>query len=204
MECPLDGTKFESWQDFSGTSNGLRLDFKQLGPFPQPWALAQCPNCGLPLYQRTFSESEKIELKKLVASDDFMRAAKTGNSYHALAVLQEERKLRPMTIADTYLHATWIAEVKHPETYRALAKQAIKWYDIAAIQLGGKDDGTNSYLYSVYLPIELSRRIGEFDEAEKRISAVAKLDVFKPEWLLRALADERKLAAAKDSAPHDM
>jgi hypothetical protein len=204
MECPLDGTKFESWQDLSGTSFGLRLDFKQLGPIAQPWALAECPKCGLPLYQRSFSETEKIELKKVVAGDRFMRAAKTGNSYYALAVLQEERKLPPMKIAETYLQATWIAEEKHPETYRALATQAIRWYDVAAVQLAGTDDGTNSYLYSVYLPVELSRRIGEFAETEERINAVAKLNAFKPEWLLRALTDERKLAAAKDSAPHDM
>jgi len=43
MKCPLDGTTFKAWQDFSGTSFGNRLDLKTLGPTASPWSLAQCP-----------------------------------------------------------------------------------------------------------------------------------------------------------------
>ena len=55
MTCPLDQTEFEAWQNFSGTSFGMRLDLKETGPIAQPWALAQCPTCSLPLYQKEFT-----------------------------------------------------------------------------------------------------------------------------------------------------
>ena len=204
LKCPLDGTEFKSWQDFSGTSYGLRLDLKREGLIAQPWALAQCPKCHFPLFKTNLSEDEKSELRTIVAGNRFIRAAKSRNPYFALAVLQEELQAPPKKIAESYLYASWLAEENNPGSYRAFAKRAIEWFDLAAGRPAEADDAKNSRQISIYLPIELSRRVGEFDEAKQRINDAADLNKTKIKWLPGALADEKRLVAAKDASPHDM
>jgi len=204
--CPLDGTKFEAWQDFSDTAFGTRLDLKRLGPIAQPWALAQCPKCRLPLFQREveFSEQEKSKLRAIVGGKRFTEESKGVSAYFAYAVLREELKEDPFAIASTYLQASWEAEETGEPAYRKAVERAIRWFDLAADQLRVSAEKQNERQLAIYLPIELSRRIGEFGAARERLNASASLRESGIGWMNGALDLERQLINAGDQSCHDI
>jgi len=56
--CPIDNQQFKTHANYSGTSFGMRLDMKPLGPIPAPWLLPTCPKCGFPLFKEEFSNED--------------------------------------------------------------------------------------------------------------------------------------------------
>ena len=204
LTCPLDNTTFEAWQDFSGTSFGARLDLKKIGPIASPWALAQCPKCGLPLYKdkKDFSADELKKLKQIVEGKRFKDESKGKTAYFALAIIQEELKEEPMDIGYNYLQASWEVEEKNPKEYKEITRRAIKWFDLAAKKAKGQNEELDIYHFAQFLPIELERKNANFDEAKRRLDSFD--DVKEPniEWLINALAYERLLISKKDSDNH--
>lgn len=196
MTCPLDGKAFEAWQDFSGTSFGRRLDLKSLGPTASPWALATCPQCHLPLYKNEFTSEEKDTLRLTVKSPEFLRAVAIGSAYACLGVVREQLKADPYVTADAYLQASWQLETK--EGYADVARAAIRWYDVAAPQLK-EPERDDDQIVSLYAPIELLRRTGQFDAAAERLTAFPTDRIKSNGWLAQALTRQQTLIAAKDS-----
>lgn len=202
--CPLDGTEFEAWQDFSGTYLAHGLILKKNGPIAQPWALAQCPKCRFPLFKEEFSEDEKVSLKKMVAGERFIKESKDSTAYFALGVLKEEMKADPFEIGWIYLEASWEEEGADDHKYSLVAKRAIEWFDRAAAEPQKKEEKKNDYYVAVYLPIELFRRSGDFESASSRLKNFPDLKDTEIEWLPSTLKFEAKLIAAKEKAPHDI
>jgi hypothetical protein len=201
--CPLDGTRFMAWEDWSGTSIGTRLDLKKIGPIAQPWALPQCPRCRFPLFKDEFDSAELLKIKKIVASEPFISAAKNASPYYALGILEEELQAPAVDVAWIFLKATWEAE-ENAEKYRAVAERAIEWFDKAAIALLGDQKRKSDYLVSVYLPIELLRRNGRFDVARDRLDHFPSTKDSEVKWLPSALEFQAKLISAHDSSAHNI
>lgn len=195
LECPLDGTKFEAWQDFSGTSFRQRLDLKDLGPTASPWTLAQCPKCHLPLSPETRDPEKEARLRQVVRLPEFLRAHETGASYAALAVVREMTNAGPFRTAQSHLFASWQLEGK--EAYVGAAQAAIRWFDAAVAKLSLPDE-LDEYLMSCYVPIELLRRTGQFEAADRRIAAFPFDKVEPGTWLATAIARQKTLISAKD------
>lgn len=131
LTCPLDGTEFESVQDFSGYAEGQRLDLKKIGPISQPPALARCPHCGFPLFTKYPTADEAARLRAIVASERFRTEARAATPWFALGVLREELSADPFEIAWTYLQASWEAD-EDRAAYTRAAAHALKWCDCAA------------------------------------------------------------------------
>lgn len=199
LTCPLDGHKFSALQDFSGYSSGQRLDLRKMGAISQPWALARCPECGFPVFEKYFSEDETRRLREIVASERFRTEARPAWPWFALGVLKEELQAEPFDIAWTYLSASWEAENERDrEAYALAAQRAIAWFDRAAAALKDQPDKTKDRCAALYLPVELSRRLGDFAQAQKRLRELP--DVSAIAWLPGALQAQAKLIAAKDSS----
>ena len=203
MTCPLDGAKFDAWQDFSGTAFGTRLDFRKLGPIPSPWALARCPSCGFPLFKKEFTEGEIKTLKAIVGGERFKREASGVSPYFSLGILREELRLPAMDIAWAYLSASWEVEEKSAADYRKAAERTLRWVDEATHATAPLDSPEDPEV-AAYLGIELSRRLGDFAGAERRLATATKLKDTKLEWMEPALAEERRLIKKRDSSPQPM
>ncbi len=204
ITCPLDGTEFTAVQDFSGYATGLRLDLKKMGPISQPWALARCPECGYPVFEKYPSEERARQLKEIVASERFRTEARPASPWFALGVLKEEMKAEAFDIGMTYLNASWEAEEdRAPESYARAAQRALTWFDRAAVALVDQPDRTKDRCIALYLPIELARRLGNFDEAQRRVRALPDMSVCGIAWLPAALKTQAQLIAAKDSSACD-
>ena len=202
--CPLDGTRFQTYEDSSGTSFGARLDLRKIGPIADPWSLSQCPTCQFPLFRDHFSEEEKKALRKIVKEDRFKKAVKGQPVYFALGVIKDEMQADPYDIGWIFLQASWEVEHESDAQYQFVAKRAMQWFDQAAKQRSDSAEKQKQHQLALYLPIELSRRIGDFKSASQRLAATTDLSKSVIEWLPEALKDQRRLIEAKDKTPHNL
>jgi hypothetical protein len=202
LTCPLDGTEFKAVQEFSGYVQGQRLDLKKLGAIAQPPLLARCPQCGLPLFEKHPDAATIERLRAIVASERFRTEALPAKTWFALGILREELHAEPFEIAWTYLNATWEAEDEDGD-YPLAAARAVTWFDRAAALLRDLPAHRKDYLVALYLPIELSRRTGNFADARRRLDALPDLTNDAPPWLPSALQAQARLIAARDAAPDD-
>lgn len=204
ITCPLDGTEFEAVQDFSGYAAGMRLDMKKMGAISQPWALARCPECGFPVFQKYFSDDETRRLQAIVASERFRTEARPATAWFALGVLKEELKAEPFELGWTYLSASWEAENEGGlEAYTRAARRAIAWFDRAAAALKDQPDRRKDRCIALYLPVELARRLGDYEQAQNRLRQLPDVSASGIDWLPAALQTQARLIAAKDKSPHD-
>ncbi len=201
VTCPLDGTGFNAVQDFSGYAVGMRLDMRKMGAISQPWALARCPECGFPVYQKYFSAGDALRLKTIVTSERFQAEARTAPAWFALGVVKEELKSDPFDIGWTYLNASWEAENEaKPAAYARAAQRAITWFDLAASALQNQPERSKDRSLARYLPVELNRRLGDFAEAVRRLQQLPDLKGSGIDWLPAALQTQAKLIAARDKS----
>ncbi len=193
--CPIDGQEFESYQDFSSTSFGARLDLQQVGLIAQPWALPDCPRCHFVLYEKRFSKSDLEVLKLFILSDEFKRFAETP-SYNRLGVIKQHLNAPSYEVAWAYHQASWQVEDKKDE-YSKYAQKAIAAFLKSQTELEKQTDKYDDYLIACYLPIEISRRLQRFDEAKKHLSAFPKIGETEVWWLPRVLKFQKKLIRKK-------
>lgn len=201
MACPLDGTAFEAVQDFSGYAEGQRLDLKKLGPISQPPALARCPQCGLPIFSRHPDAALIARLRAIVASERFRTEGVPAKPWFALGVLREELKADAFEIGWTYLHASWEAEEDDGD-YAGAAKRALAWFDRAAPTLQDQRERRRDVLVARYLGVELSRRLGRFEEARQRLDHLGSSND-APSWFDRFLSEQAQLIAARNAGAGD-
>jgi hypothetical protein len=204
MTCPVDGTRFKTIQDLSGASSGARLDLKKTGPITQPWKLPLCPQCGLPLHKDTFTDVEKAALSDIVAAEDFLKETEGRSAYFIHGVILERQKARAFDIGWAFHQAAWEVEGTNEGQYAETAKRAIAWFDRAAAEVAFSGTAQNDQQVSVYLPIELHRRLRNFAEAKARLDRAQSLRTSKIEWLPPALDFQAGLIAARDAAPHEI
>lgn len=201
IACPLDGTTFEAMQEFSGYAEGQRLDLKKLGPISQPPPLARCPHCGLPIFSR-YPDAALIErLHAIVASERFRTEALPAPPWFALGVLREELKADAFEIGWTYLQATWEAE-EDGHNYARAAERALSWFERAATTLRDQRERRRDAFIARYLGVELSRRLGRFDEALRRLDQLGSPPEAPP-WFEAFRRAQARLIAAHDAAPGD-
>lgn len=202
VTCPLDGAEFEAVQDFSGYAEGQRLDLKKLGPISQPPALARCPQCSFPIFSKHLDDALATRIRAILAAERFRTEGVPAKSWFALAVLREELGAEPFAIGWTYLNATWETEDEGGR-YAPAAERALAWFERAAEARPDDPARRRDRHVALYLTVELSRRLGRFDEARQKL---ARLDGIADEelpWLASAKAAQVRLIAARKSAPDD-
>lgn len=203
VTCPLDGTEFKAVQDFSGYAEGQRLDLKKLGPISQPPALARCPQCSFPIFSKYLDEALAARIRTILAGDRFRTEARPASPWFALGVLREELKAEPFEIAWTYLQTSWEAEEDSAEAYARAAERALRWFDRAAEDFRGNTARSKDRLVARYLGVELSRRLGRFEQARERLTHLGEARDDALPWLPRAQAAQSVLIEARNAAPDD-
>jgi hypothetical protein len=198
--CPLDGTKFKAMEDMSGTSFGKRLDLRQIGPTASPWSLPVCPKDHFVLFQEKFSPAEIADLRTFVNGQDYQAVATTHSSYFLLARIFEHLKKEPGIIAFTYLQASWQVEGDAAQ-YKEYAQQGLQVYkEVLAAQ---KDHG-EEWKTAELLSGELERRLGRFDDAKTRFTALKQQPEFR-DGLWKSIVDyQLQLIELHDSKPHEL
>jgi hypothetical protein len=152
--CPLDGTKFKTVVDFSGTSFGMRLDLKPIGPIANE-----------------FTEAEKQHLIKYVNSKEYQELAVDNSTHFLLGKIFEYLEEEVLNIAHVYLKASWQVE-STPEKYQKYANESLKKFKLFLSNSDKKDD---TWQTSQLVAGELERRLKRFDDAKKRFSSLKKL-----------------------------
>ncbi len=194
--CPIDGKKFKATVARSGTSFGMRLDLKRIGPIAQPWPMPACPGNGFTLYKRKFTKAEIAKLRKIVATPAFKAVRAANTNYYVAAWLQEKMGARPHRVALYYLRATWEAERGDKARHRRYLEMTLRYFK-AHLKGGDLNDRRNHA--AALLAANLERRLGRFDAAQKRLKALT--PHLKRPVLKRVAAQIDDWAAKKNDQP---
>ena len=168
--CPIDGKTFQAKVARSGTSFGMRLDTKRIGPIAQPWPMPACPGSGLPLYKRKFTDAEVAKLKALVATPAYRAARKGNTNYYVAAWVLSKLRANQFRVAIYYLRASWEAESGDKGRHRRYLETALRAFDAF---LKNANPKSSRYHMSALLAANLERRLGRFDKAQARIKAAS-------------------------------
>ena len=196
--CPLDGTKFVTTEDASGTSFGKRLDLKAVGPTASPWSIPVCPKDHFVLFKKKFSDEELADLRSFVSSKPYQAVAADHSSYFLLARIFEHLKKAPGTIGFMYLQASWQVE-GDPAAYREYAQSSLASYREAIA--AAKDHG-EAWQTAELISGELERRLGLFPEATRRFTELAKQPEFQKGLFKSIVNYQLELLKQHDTAPH--
>jgi hypothetical protein len=200
VTCPLDGSKFKTIMAMSGTSFGQQLDLKPIGPIISPWPLARCPSNGFVIYKEKFSPKEIARLKKYVASSTYRALHKGNTDYYLAANLMEFMGDNTEAVAFALLQATWEVETE-PKRYNLYAKEALaKYKQILTNPPTDKKKWVTTHLVAG----ELERRLGQFEEAQRRFLDIRGNSDLKTSPYPEIIALQLKLIEAKDSRPHQI
>ena len=204
--CPICGTHWEQRIETSGRARGLRLDLRQVGDVVDPPSLPQCTKCRFPLFSERLAAQANDpakaqafkQLRSFVRGADFQMLASKNPSYFALAQVQQLLKAPHRNIALSYLRASWQAEDREAVCRRLLEK-AHEHY-VAALAEAGTDDRLHRDL--ALLCGEAERRLGKWDDAEKRFRELESSGTIKGTPQANIPALQLRLIAQHDSAPH--
>ena len=164
--CPIDGKTFTARVPLSGTSFGMRLDTRRIGPIASPWPMPVCPGSGFPLYKRRFSEAEAARLKAIVATPAY-KAVRAGNTnYYVAAWVRAKLGAKPYRLALYYLRASWEAERGDPARHRRYLNITLNHF---RGHLKGTDLKSRRDQAASIFAANLERRLGRFDAARTRI-----------------------------------
>ena len=202
--CPICGTHWTQRIETSGHSMGLRLDLRQVGDVVDPPTLPQCTKCRFPLFSDRIAaqandpakERAFKRLRSFVMGADFQMLAAKNPPYFALAQVQELLEAPHRVIALSYLRASWQVEDR-PANCRRLLEKARAHY-IAALAEAGANDRQRADL--ALLCGEIERRLGKWDDAEKRFRELESSALLKGTPLAQIPAVQLRLIAQRDSA----
>ncbi|MEL3890930.1 hypothetical protein V6B08_11685 [Ferrovibrio sp. MS7] len=166
--CPLTNEKFVAQSVASGTSFGARLDLRRIGPIASPWPLVKCPDSGLPLFERDFSPETVAYLKAYTATEEYRKLRAEHADYYVTAKLQSGLGYAPDKIMFSILSAAWEVEGKNAALEKIYLTEA-REHILALLQAMPHSEERWPTYY--FLSVELSRRLGMFDEADNRLKA---------------------------------
>ena len=204
--CPICGTHWEQRIESSGRARGLRLDLRQVGDVVEPPSLPQCTKCRFPIFSEQLlaqaNDPAKAQafrqLRAFVRGPDFQMLAAKNPSYFALAQVQQLLKAPHRVIALSYLRASWQVEDREAVCRRLLEKA--REHYVAALDEAGADERLSHDL--ALLCGEIERRLGKWDDAEKRFREMESSGILQgtPQADIPAL--QLRLVSLHDSAPH--
>ncbi|MEO6741035.1 MAG: DUF2225 domain-containing protein [Chthoniobacteraceae bacterium] len=204
--CPICGTHWEQRIESSGRARALRLDLRQIGDVVDPPSLPQCTKCRFPLFSEQIlaqaNDPAKAQafrqLRAFVRGPDFQMLASKNPSYFALAQVQQLLKAPHRVIAQSYLRASWQVEDREAACQRLLEKA--REHYVAALTESGAGDRLNRDL--PLLCGEIERRLGKWDDAEKRFREMESSGILQGTPQANIPALQLRLISLHNSAPH--
>jgi len=200
ISCPLCETKFKTSQAISGTVWGSRLDFRLLGPIASPWPIPVCPNCRFVIFKDKFDNEKVEQLKLYVRSQEYQNLAKNHSSYFLLAKIYEFTGVDHLTLAHTYLNASWQVEADNHEKCLKFLEMSLKNFKKYLLTNDKRDD---RWINAELLCGEIERRLGHFKEAKSRFDRLESLQEFRKDSLRRIIFTQIYLIGIEDSRPRE-
>jgi hypothetical protein len=202
ITCPIDGQPFRTIMVGSNFQSGMRLDFKPIGVLVAPYPYPVCPGNGFVMYQNTFSDEELNTIRPIVLSDEYRRLRAENTDYFMIAYVKQRLGANQYDLGNTYLRASWEAEVSASariDEYRKLAREA---FDNS---LSGKRTRTEEWWTATVLATEMDRLLGNFNAVELRISRLPIAEMGATYPALRTMLDQIRIhAKQRNSAPEQM
>jgi uncharacterized protein (DUF2225 family) len=196
--CPVCKTEFKTMVDMLGTSFGMRLDLKKLGPIASPWRIPVCTKCKFVLYDDKIPEKDLAKCKEIVESKDYKKHSARA-SYFLLGILSQKLGKDDMKIAHLYLNASW-QEEENKEHLKQDLGLSLKYFEAYLKDPTAKEP--DAYFTALLLKGELLRRLGKFDEAKKHLDTLKEKKKFKGTFLGDIVTYEIELCNQKDAKPH--
>ncbi len=204
VECPLGGSNAKGWVILGSYHSGVGLDGKQYGAHVQPNPPPECPDNGFLVYKESFSENELTELRKYIFSEEYQSIWKnTAPAFYRLAKIHE---YMGESITDHYYHyviATW--EFDYPPFGKKYSFYALEAIEALKKTIGIMRSNLLSETRFVevhYLLAELYRRVGDFENARKKLHWVKQTDYKKDFIHPHFIEYLDSLISQKDSEPH--
>ena len=205
--CPLCKTEFKARIDLSGSSFGMRLDLKKLGPISSPWRIPVCPKCKFVLYDKDIPKEDLAKCKAIVESQDYKQHGDRA-SYFLLGLLYEGMGREHLTTAHTFLKASWQEEGTEKYLKEALGRSLTHFDEYLKKGPPGKggpqEDDASAYNTARLLKAEILRRLARFEEATKYLTSLMDKKEFQGNFLGDIVRYQIKLCAQKDANPHEV
>jgi hypothetical protein len=159
--CPIGGEVFEAYVPVTGSQFGKMLDLKPYGAIATPYPHPVCPGNGFVMYKKEFTEDDINNLTPFILSPTYQAHVNTETPYFRLATIYEHLERDALTVAHTWLKATWEAKATHYDAYATRAIQAFT-ATLRTETLSEKERATG-----LIVLVELKRRIGDFEGAQE-------------------------------------
>lgn len=195
--CPIDGTQWRQRVESSSSPNGLRLDLRQLGDVVDPPTLPQCPKCRFPLFSDQLAPAVIERLKPFVLGADFQILASKYPAYFCLAQVQEFLRAPHRYVALSYLRASWQVEAHEASCRRMLERAHVQF--AGALSEMKPDD--RHLMETAMLCGEVERRLGQWEQAEKRFRQLAQDPSLADARLKLIVARQLMLIKLRDPEP---
>ncbi len=188
--CPVCNNSYTALVYLSAFSPGKRLDLKPLAPYPAPLPLPVCPKCKFVLFNDSLNNDEITKYKKIIASNDFKENIPGNTSYFLLGKIFELEGKDDLTIAYTYLKASWEVDRKRKLKirYLSIVEKYLKKY----INSNSTSQNKKFIFYNYFL-IEILRLQGEFKSAKKHLMALKSNEEYSYQPYRTLLQYEEKL-----------
>jgi hypothetical protein len=193
--CPLCGTEFESYTQFSYTTFGRNLDLRRFGAAMIPSPIPKCPKCNFVFSDDFFTEKEIIMLKKALKTNNiFVKEPGMPNYYY----LGREAEIVNRDIDDLiwwFLSGVW--ENEDVTQKNKLINITIEYID----KLDEKDKSYNNYQL---VKLDLLRRSGQFEEAMAQIERIKRNAEFYRDYIIKIIDLQIELIRDRNQEEHPL
>lgn len=200
VSCPLCENTFKTRQAVSGTAWGRRLDLKPLGPIASPWPIPVCPNCRFVIFKDKLDNEEVERLRLYIKSQEYQNLAKNQSSYFLLAKIYEFMGKDHLTLAHTYLQASWQVEADSYQKCNQYLEMSLRNFEKFLSTYDKKDD---RWINAELLCGEIERRLQYFVKAKNRFDRLESLPEFRKDNLRRIIFTQIYLIGIEDFSPRE-
>lgn len=198
--CPVCDHTFTCMLDRSGTSFGMRLDLKPVGPTPAPWRVPVCTDCSFVIYDKDIPAEELERCRTIIATEDYAGHSERA-SYFLMGLIFEGLGKESNIIGHTFLKASW-QEESEVEHLKEDLERSLKHFEI---YLGRKEsEDEEGYVTAQLLKGELLRRLGRFEQCIEYLTELRNSNAIEDDFLQQLIRYQIDLCKQKDLQPHEL
>lgn len=193
--CPIDNSISQRIVVNSYTVFDTRLDFRPVGAPMSPPPIAVCRSNGFVLYQEGFTEDQLVQLRAIVASDEYKTLRAENGDWFMAGYLAERMGMAPAETHWMYLYAAWADEDSNPARSQRYLSLAFERFVLAE---RANSAGSRDWWVARWMQIEIHRRLGRFEEADRLLEATDMTGA--PDDFHPMIERQTQLVAAQDSS----
>ncbi|MCL2593738.1 MAG: hypothetical protein FWD82_10315 [Defluviitaleaceae bacterium] len=194
-DCPLCGTAFDYWVQFSFSIFGQNLDFRRWGAAIIPSPIPKCPDCSFVFDNNLFTEAEIEILGTELSINNIFENEPNMPNYFYLARQYEILSRDIVDIAWFFLNSVW--ENRNEDRNTFLINTTIEYIN--------RVPQTNEVFNNFQLiKLDLLRRSGQFFEANNLINAIMENKNLYTGFIVDIINLQRELIENRNQEEHGM